>query len=48
MKLDKSSCFMFLSVLLALAVHKTHAFLKDNQSNLSIKLHATNLSTRAK
>ena len=48
MKLGKSFCFMFLSVFLALTVHK-HTFLReDNQSILSIKLCATNLRTRAK
>ena len=41
MKLDKSFCFMFLSVSLALTVHKTHLFREDNQSNRSIKFCAT-------
>ena len=41
MKLDKSFCFMFLSVF-GLGAGE------DNQSNLSIKLCATNLRTRAK
>ena len=48
MKLDKFLCFMFLSVFLALSLHKTHLFRKDNQSNTSIKLCATNLRTRVK
>ena len=49
MKLDKSFSFMFLSVFLALTVHKTHIFFReDNQSNLSIKLCSTTLQTRAK
>ena len=48
MKLDKFLCFMLLSVLLALTLHKTRFFLEDNQSNTSIKLCATNLRTRAK
>ena len=42
--------FMFLSIFFALTVHKTHLFFRreDNQSNLSIKLCATNLRTLAK
>ena len=48
MKLDKFLCFMFLSVFLALTLHKTCLFPKDNQSNPSIRLCATNLRTRAK
>ena len=50
MKLDKYLCFMFLSVFLALTLHKTHRsfFREDHQSNPSIKLCATNLQTRAK
>ena len=49
MKLDKFLYFMFLSVFLALTLHKTHLFFReDNQSNPSIKLCATNLRTRAK
>ena len=48
MKLDKFLCFMFLSVFLALTLHKTHLFREDNQSNPSIKLCATNLQIRAK
>ena len=49
MKLDESLCFMFLSVFLALALHKTHLFREDNnQIHVFIKLCATNLQTRAK
>ena len=40
--------FVFLSVFLALTLHKTHLFREDNQSNPSIKLCGTNLQTRAK
>ena len=42
--------FMLLSVFLALTVHNAkHTFFReDNQSNLSIKLCATNFRTRAK
>ena len=47
MKLGKYFCFMFLSVFLALTVHK-HTFLReDNQSILSMKLCANNFQTRA-
>ena len=48
MKLEKFLCFMFLSVFLALTLHKSHLFREDNQSNPSIKLCATNLRSRAK
>ena len=49
MKMDNFLCFMFLSVFLALTLHKPRLFFReDNQSNPSIKLCATNLRTRAK
>ena len=44
MKLDKFLCFMFLTW----PCTKHTFFREDNQSNLSIKLCATNLQTRAK
>ena len=49
MKMDNFLCFMFLPVFLVLTLHKTRLFFRgDNQSNLSIKLCATNLRARAK
>ena len=48
MKLDKFLSLMFLSVFLALTLHKTHLFRYDNQSNPSIKLWANNLGTHAR